>query len=362
MTGSQEKGWEGGAPCDWPQALLGLRDGLPAQPLGCYAFRRLVRDASRALAEAGVSSPESDARALAELVVGRPLVMVDDVGAAEAARFLTLIARRAVREPLQLITGRMWFRGLELRARPGVFIVRPETEVVAGAAIDAARGLAREGAIPGERADGGAARHLAARHRDARHRDAYGASVRAASGAVSGEAALVRGPLVVDLCTGSGAIAAAVAAEVPEARVVAVEIDAAAAALARENCERLAPGRVEVVQADATAPATLAALDGTVDIVVSNPPYVPAGAVEDPETARHDPERALLGGGAEGLAVPTAVVRRSAALLRPGGLLVMEHDAGQGAALRAVATAAGLRQVRTGQDLTGRGRYLRARR
>lgn len=357
MTGSQEKGWEGGAPRDWPQALLGLRDELPAQPLGRYAFRRLVRDASWALAEAGVSSPESDARALAELVVGRPLVMVDYVGAAEAARFLTLIARRAAREPLQLITGRMWFRGLELRARPGVFIVRPETEVVAGAAIDAARGLAREGAIPGERADGGAARHLAARHRDA-----DGASVRAASGAVSGEAALVRGPLVLDLCTGSGAIAAAVAAEVPTARVVAVEVDAAAAALARENCERLAPGRVEVVQADATAPATLAALDGTVDVVVSNPPYVPAGAVEDPETARHDPERALLGGGADGLAVPTAVVRRSAALLRPGGLLVMEHDAGQGAALRAVATAAGLRQVRTGQDLTGRDRYLRARR
>ncbi|RRD30408.1 peptide chain release factor N(5)-glutamine methyltransferase [Actinomyces bowdenii] len=288
--------------------------GAPTQPLDRYAFRRLVRDASRALGQAGLSSPESDARALAEFVVGRPLVMIDGVGADDVARFLGLVEQRSSRVPLQHLTGRMWFRGLELVCRPGVFIVRPETEVVAGAAIEAAL----KAAPPSQR------------------------------------------PAVVDLCAGSGAIAAAVAVEVPAARVVAVEIDDAAAGLARENCERLAPGRVEVVRGDATAEGSLTGLDGAVDVVVSNPPYVPAGAVEDAETEQHDPDLALYGGGVDGLAVPRAVVGRAAVLLRQGGTLVMEHDPGQGAALRGAALEAGFRSAATGQDLAGRDRYLRA--
>lgn len=267
------------------------------------------------LERAGVASPEVDARVLAEHVVGRSLVMADGASAEQVEWYLALVERRAAHEPLQLITGTMWFRGLELVARPGVFIVRPETEVVAQAAVDAAR---------------------------------------EAIAAASAE------PVVVDLCTGSGAIAAALAVEVPEARFTAVELDDAPAALAAENLERLAPGRVRLVQADAIAPETLAELDGAVDVVVSNPPYVPADAVEDDETERFDPDLALYGGGADGLAIPTAIIERAAALLRPSGVLVMEHAAGQGPALRDAARAAGFGSSSTGQDLTGRDRYLRA--
>ena len=281
-----------------------------------YALRRLVRQAGERLKAAGVASPEHDARALAEWLLGRPLPLADGADAAFTAAYAQALRRREAREPLQRITGRMFFRGLELECRPGVFIVRPETEVVAGVAIKAV--LARE------------------------------------RGGVAG------GPLVVDLCTGSGAIAAAVAAEVPAARVIAVELadDAVVAAVAA--CERHAPGRVRVVQADAAAPSTLAGLDGSVDVVVTNPPYVPAGALEDVETASYDPRLALFGGGEDGLDLPVALVRRAAALLHDDGLLVMEHDAGQGRALREAALAVGFREASTGQDLTGRDRFLRA--
>lgn len=281
-----------------------------------YALRRLVREAGLTLAAAGVASPEHDARALAEWLLGRPLPLVDGADAAFTAAYAQALRRRRAREPLQRITGRMFFRGLELECRPGVFIVRPETEVVAGAAIEAA--LARE--------RGGAA----------------------------------GGPLVVDLCAGSGAIAAVVAVEVPTARVVAVELADGACAAAVATCERHAPGRVRVLQADAAAPSTLAELDGRVDVVVTNPPYVPAGAIEDVETALHDPRPALFGGGDDGLDLPVAIVLRAGALLHSGGVLVMEHDAGQGPALREAALAGGFREASTGQDLTGRDRFLRA--
>lgn len=283
----------------------------PGPPsLDRYQLRAAVRSAARRLAAAGVASPEVDARLLAEHLLGTSLVLSDGAGEDFLPAYLALVGRRAGREPLQHLLGVMWLRGLELRVRPGVFVVRPETEVVAGEAVEAARALPT--------------------------------------------------PLVVDLCTGSGAIAAAVAVEAPGARVVAVEIDGAAAALARENCERLAPGRVEVVGADATAPGTLADLDRCVDVVVSNPPYLPPGFVEDAETARYDPRAALFGGGRDGLDVPVAVVGRAAALLRGGGVLVLEHDPGQGAALRQAARAAGFATAATGQDLAGRDRYLRA--
>ncbi len=281
-----------------------------------YALRRLVREAGERLKAAGVASPEHDARALAEWLLGRPLPLADGADAAFTAAYAQALRRREAREPLQRITGRMFFRGLELECRPGVFIVRPETEVVAGVAIEAV--LARE------------------------------------RGGVAG------GPLVVDLCTGSGAIAAAVAAEVPAARVIAVELAGDAVVAAVAACERHAPGRVRVVQADAAAPSTLAGLDGSVDVVVTNPPYVPAGALEDVETASYDPRLALFGGGEDGLDLPVALVRRAAALLHDDGLLVMEHDAGQGRALREAALAVGFREASTGQDLTGRDRFLRA--
>ena len=285
----------------------------PMRHLDRYALRREVRAAAARLAAAGVASPENDARLLAEHLLGGPLLLADGAGSAFPSAYRSLIARRAAREPLQRILGVMWFRGLELASRPGVFIVRPETEVVAGAAIEAAQRMTDDGA-----------------------------------------------PLVVDLCAGSGAIAAAVAHEVPGARLVAVEIDETAVALARESCERLAPGRVEVVRGDAADPRVLHELDGRVDVVVSNPPYVPADAVEDLETQRYDPGLAVYGGGEDGLGLPRAVVARAAALLRPGGALVMEHDAGQAVAVRLAARAVGFAGALTGLDLRGRARYVRA--
>ena len=280
-----------------------------------YELRRDVRAAARCLAAAGVASADNDARLLAEHVLGAPLLLADGASPDFSEHYEALIARREGREPLQHIIGVMWFRGQELVSRPGVFIVRPETEVVAGAAIEAAQRMTDDGA-----------------------------------------------PLVVDLCAGSGAIAAALACEVPEARVVAVEIDEEAAALACENCGRLAPGRVEVIRGDATDAQVLNDLDGCVDVVVSNPPYVPAEAIEDAETARYDPDRALFGGGEDGLAVPRAVVRRAAGLLRPGGVLIMEHDPRQSEELRDAALTAGFTMAETGRDLAGRDRYLRAER
>ena len=219
-----------------------LCGGAPAGAVDRYGLRALVRQAAGRLAAAGVTSPQVDARILAEHLLGRALLLADGADGDFPAAYDALVLRRECREPLQHIIGRMWLRGAELISRPGVFIVRPETEVVAGAAIEAAR----------EVMDGG-------------------------GGVV----------LTADLCTGSGAIAACVAKEVPGARVVAVEISETAASLARENCERLVPGRVEVIHADATDPLVLHDLNGQVDVVVSNPPYVPAGAVEATETAQH---------------------------------------------------------------------------
>jgi release factor glutamine methyltransferase len=230
-------------------------------------------------------------------------------------RYRALVARRAAREPLQHLLGFAWFRHVRLQVRPGVFVPRPETEVVAGAAIDAAHSIAG------------------------------------------------RAPLVVDLCTGTGAIAAAVADETSAAHVIAVDVDPAAVELARTNVAAFGD-RVRVELADVTAAELLAELAGTVDVLVSNPPYIPPDAVPaDPEVRDHDPTRALYGGGADGLDVPRLVLAAAARLLRDGGLVVMEHGDEQGPAVRALAAATGgFTAIATHQDLTGRDRYVTARR
>ncbi|WP_371744668.1 peptide chain release factor N(5)-glutamine methyltransferase [Georgenia sp. TF02-10] len=298
---------------------------------GPPTVRRAVAAAAELLAAAGVPSPQVDARALAEHVLGRPLYLLPpgatftdagpaDTGRADAgpaveggerfAAFAALVERRRRREPLQHLTGQMAFRHLLLAAGPGAFVVRPETEVVAQAAIDAARAVAAAG----------------------------------------------RPPVVVDLCTGSAAIALAVATEVPGAVVHAVEISPAAIALAGRNVAAHAP-QVHLHHGDAAT--ALPSLDGAVDVVVANPPYVPPDAVpREVEVREHEPELALYGGGDDGLDVPRAVVARAARLLRPGGVLVMEHAEVQAGAVREVVGAHGLTQVRTGRDLAGRERYV----
>ncbi len=276
-----------------------------------------VREATARLAAAGVPSPEVDAVALAAHVLR--------VGTAEVRRAMVLgdpapdgydelVAERARRVPLQHLTGRAGFRGIELRVGPGVFTPRPETEVVAGMAVEAARALAAGGE---------------------------------------------RTPVVVDLCTGSGAIALAVKDEVPEADVHAVELSPEAYAWAVANRDALAL-EVDVRLGDATT--AFADLAGTVDVVVSNPPYIPAGMEPvDPEVRAHEPSVSLYGGGDSGLSIPLAVAARAALLLRPGGRLLMEHADTQGETLPAGLRAlGGWDDIGDHADLNGRPRVTSA--
>jgi release factor glutamine methyltransferase len=269
-----------------------------------------LAQASAVLAAAGVASPQVDAALLAEECTGVPrgrLGEVDDPG----ERFWQMVGRRAEREPVQHLLGRAWFRHTELAVGPGVFVPRPETELVAGAAITQAQRLAAAGTVP----------------------------------------------VVVDLGTGSGAIALAVATEVTGAVVHAVEREAPALAWARRN---LSGTGVHLHAGDlATA---LPQLDGEVDVVVSNPPYIPPDALpRDPEVRDHDPSAALYGAGADGLDTVRAVVVRARALLRPGGMLVVEHADSQGEAVAAL-LGDGWVDGADHRDLAGRPRYATARR
>jgi release factor glutamine methyltransferase len=270
-------------------------------------LRAALRAAAERLAEAGVPSPLHDAEELAAHSLGidrRELWRQERVG----TDFAAYVRRRVAREPLQHITGRAYFRHLTLAVGPGVFVPRPETEVV----------------------------------------------VEAAMAAVAGVAAAV----VVDLGTGSGAIALAIAQEVPGARVHAVEADPAAHAWAARNAAGSAVDLRLGDMADAFPD-----LDGRVDLVVSNPPYIPVGAVvRDPEVAAHDPAPALWS-GEDGLDDVRVVERVAARLLRPGGTVVVEHADLQGESAPAVFTATGRwTGVADHQDLAGRDRYLTARR
>jgi release factor glutamine methyltransferase len=277
-----------------------------------------VARAARLLGAAGVEPARVEAELLAAFVLGVPrgrLALADGFDADQLARFDELVRRRADREPLQHLTGTAGFRHLELAVGPGVFVPRPETELLAGWGVEQGRGRG--------------------------------------------------GPLVVDLCSGSGAIALAVAQELPDARVVAVERSPAALRWLRRNAaERAAAGDrpIEVVQADVTDPDLLADLVGRVDVLLCNPPYVPDEVAVPPEVAGHDPAEAVFG-GADGLAVIRPVLRRAAELLRPGGVLGVEHDDTHGAAVPGLLAADGrYTAVEEHSDLTGRPRYATASR
>jgi release factor glutamine methyltransferase len=275
--------------------------------------------AAARLAQAGVESPRTDAELIAAHVHG---VRRGDLPAVPDSRFdprfWDQIARREAREPLQHITGLAYFRYLELEVGPGVFVPRPETEVMTGWAISRLHELD------------------------------------------------VAEPVAADLGTGSGAIALAIAQEVPRARVHAVEADPLARAWAERNiarCADAAPhtrGRVTLHAGDYRE--ALEAFGGMVDLVISNPPYVPAGATVPPEVGEYDPATALWG-GPDGLAAVRVIEQVAARLLRPGGLVAVEHGAPQGAAVYWIfAEERGWRSTRNHQDLAGLDRFVTARR
>jgi release factor glutamine methyltransferase len=263
------------------------------------------------LAKAGVESPRVDAELLVSHVLGVSrgrLLLIDSIRAGDRARFRELVTRRRERIPLQHLLGTAAFRHVELAVGDGVFVPRPETELLAG------WGAGRTGA----------------------------------------------GAVVVDLCSGSGAIAVAIADETRAGRVIAVERSAAALPWLRRNAS--AYPMIEVVAGDVTDSDLLSELHGAVDVLLCNPPYVPDGTAVPPEVAEHDPAEAVFGGG-DGLAVIRPVIELAAALLRPGGVLGIEHDDVHGEAVPELLRADGrFDEVTAHDDLTGRPRYATARR
>jgi release factor glutamine methyltransferase len=270
----------------------------------------LLAAAASSLAAAGVASPRVDAELLAAYVLGvgrGRLALIDGIRDSEARRLLDLVSERARRIPLQHLIGTAAFRHLELAVGEGVFVPRPETELLAGWGI----------------------------------------------------AHTAPGATVVDLCSGTGAIALSVADEAAPGRVIAVERSPAALAFLRRNTAGTA---VEAVAGDVTDPALLSDLRGAVDVVLCNPPYVPEGSAVPPEVAEHDPADAVFG-GSDGLAVIRPVIALAAALLKSGGVVGIEHDDRHAAAVPGMLRANGrFVDVEDHQDLSGRPRYATARR
>jgi release factor glutamine methyltransferase len=273
--------------------------------------------AAARLAEAGIESPRADAELMAAHRHGVPRSQLNLVADADFdPRVWDDIGRREAREPLQHITGIAFFRYLDLEVGPGVFVPRPETEVMTGWAISQLNEMD------------------------------------------------VAEPVVADLGTGSGAIALAIAQEVPRARVHAVEADPLARAWAERNiarCAAAAPhtdGRVTLHYADFSA--ALPELDGGIDLVISNPPYIPVGARVPPEVGEYEPSAALFSGedGLDAIRVVERVARR---LLRPGGRVAVEHGAPQGTGVYWVfAEENGWRDTRNHADLADLDRFVTA--
>jgi release factor glutamine methyltransferase len=299
----------------------------------------LLHDIQECLRSAGVDTPDHDARMLiseslsvdsssirmAEIL---SLTVDETLGryakkdiASNSGLILTslaqLVRRRAHREPLQHILGHTWFRYIDVQVGKGVFVPRPETEIVVQAGIDF---LSSAG---------------------------------------------ISAPKIVDLCAGSGVIGLSLCKELPQAQVWAVEASPDAVVWTARNRDALiergdiSPAQYRLTLADATNDATLRELDDCVDLVISNPPYIPEREIpEQPEVVDWDPDIALYGGSADGLLIPTEIIRRASALLHHGGALVMEHDISQAQALRAQALRQGFNHAHTGTDLNGRPRFL----
>jgi release factor glutamine methyltransferase len=275
------------------------------------ALRRAIDSAAEVLAEAGIDSARCDAEQLAAHLAGTDrgrLTLIELPGDEFFARYRDIIAERSQRVPLQHLIGTVAFGPVLLHVGPGVFIPRPETETILAWAT---------------------AQRLAAR------------------------------PLIVDVCTGSGALAVALAQHRPAARIIGIDDSLTALEYARRNTEG---STVELVHADATAPDLLTELDGQVDLVVANPPYVPDGAVLEPEVTQHDPHHAVFG-GPDGMRLINAVAGHAGRWLRPGGLFAVEHDDTTSAQTVELIAGTGLfDDVVARQDLAGRPRFVTARR
>jgi release factor glutamine methyltransferase len=271
----------------------------------------VLAKATSDLAAAGVDSPRADAEWLAAHVLGvnrGRLPLIDTVRGAELRRFTDLVAERARRIPLQHLLGTAAFRHLELAVGDGVFVPRPETELLAGWGI----------------------------------------------------AHTEPGATVVDLCSGTGAIALSVASEARPGRVIAVERSPAALVWLSRNAAAH-PG-VRVVAGDVTDPSLLSELRGRVDVVLCNPPYVPDGTAVPPEVSGHDPAEAVFG-GPDGLVIIRPVIELAAGLLRPGGVVGIEHDDVHATAVPDLLRLDGrFGAVAEHDDLAGRPRYATARR
>lgn len=270
----------------------------------------LVRAVARRLDDAGVEAAAAEAGWLVCAAFGltrAQLHTVDHLDGARAGSVLEpMVQRRLTREPLQHILGSAPFRHITVAVGAGVFIPRPETELL----VDAVLPLLRSSPAP----------------------------------------------VAVDLCSGSGALALALADEAPQARVVALERPGPSVQWLESN---VAGTRVEARVGDVGDPTVLADLGGVVDVVVCNPPYVPEGAHVGPEV-RFDPDTAVYG-GADGLSVMPAVLACAAALLRPGGLLALEHDDTQGETVPALLARTGdWATIEPCRDLSGRPRYVLA--
>ncbi|APF35464.1 peptide chain release factor N(5)-glutamine methyltransferase [Microbacterium paludicola] len=286
-------------------------------PPPASTLTEVLRAATAELEAAFVPTPQVDAELLAAHVLGigrgelsAAVFRGDSIGGEEAARLADLVARRAAREPLQHLTGVAPFRHLELRVGPGVFVPRPETESVAQIAIDL---------------------------------------LRAAAGPE---------PVAVDLGTGSGAIALALATEVPHARVFAAENSVDAFIWTKENFALVGASNARLAFIDLER--AFPELDGTVSVLVSNPPYVPDDAIpRDPEVRLWDPPAALYG-GADGLDVVRTLSRVGLRLVHPGGSIVIEHGELQGDAIRSILASDGWSAAATHPDLTMRDRTTTA--
>jgi release factor glutamine methyltransferase len=282
------------------------------------SLRSAILSAATTLDEAGVPSPGVDAEELAAHLLGvqrTRLGMTPLVESSWLDAYRALVARRAERIPLQHLVGSVQFGRAKLAVGPGVFTPRPETESMLSWALDAI--------------------------------------------------GMLTAPVVVDLCAGSGAIALAISVARPDARVIAVEKAPGALAWARRNIGRHVDAggtAVELRGGDVFDQRLLADLDGAVDLVTANPPYVPDDVPVEPEVSEHDPAEAVFG-GPDGLSVIKPLISVAAGLLKVGGVLAIEHDDGQGESVPALL---GVRRVLTDvvahQDLTGRPRFVTATR